>query len=1204
MNNSFYISPFKNYSYFESKYKSAWIGSTYYYIGDIVKFGEYYWERIVFDGVSESDPSQSGIWQVYSTFGSGGELLINGENVGSSSGYNNKGSFYFKGGTSKPRTRVIFPSENSDQIKVGNWLQTVNGYSLIETISNYTDVEIYDDTTGLPIGFKDYSKYLVATISDQYDSVYFSFDSFVNVYSKANCKTGVFTFFDFKDFDFDFWSSTYGITPNYEAHRYLELLPDTENVIQPNVLYIVKQGQITYNSSQFSQGSAFFGVSGKTSFSFVNQFSSRPVVFPFQFSENAYGGTSGYSNIGYEDDLDSFQGFLGISSVESVTPPGQNLTKLQSFNYGLLESEYDYLRENYNVSKANLSRIVPFINKWGYKNGTDSRGNPYRLNSSPAFSPSNFSPTFQNFSPDPKYLTHEWFLLESVPREFPKEFIKDQQSYLAGKIDLNKATSTQDEDLLYLAKYFTIDPEDYNSLVRDVKDEVKELFSEFSFNEENGYYETLFRGVKISLKKRSDSSSANRQTGFSKYVKDYRGYDGYRYSCLLRCITETTDTIQSPVTYRVIENSAQKFIVFLIDVVVNDYKAQALGYTGSTGGSPQLDYTLLYTLSNKQKLGVLTTASLPYSTADIKLSSALDLSVASSSVVNTSTDPGIIYILPNPNYDTDLREEVNLFYSKTAALSTFPGISGPGSFYVSQISSTYPWPVGSSENSVDFAPINYGANYSFNIPFSFGSPVTVPVGPRTIYKDKPVFQKSGGEDYFDFILNRTSFSYVADRINTSNQYVNYETYYTDGTSSFSRVDGFELYFETPTYFIKPGDSRPVKIYSSAAASAVPGVTKTGGPATQTSGVVNSYQISYNPRGVRSDLLRYSGKYEPLFTKIIHFGKDKTDEILSYSGDFSFDVSFRNCTFSPQTYNFGIIKNLSYTKVSDNNILSPSEKLPEGPRYPLISQTPIAKKDFNVFQSNWDPGYYNKYETSSSEDPVAGTKAVREFKSFLGSKIMKTPKNVLINNCITVPLYKDQGTTDVDAVNDFIDSNIVSIQSVTASNSGLGIGAAPIFRTSIDLSSFSQNIFPKAEIFWQKTTNSRINGVIRADRMLRRYLMNDGVGEVFFNNIISEFGVGDPASIQDDILDYLGINVDPVFEISNVNLFVKKTGSQTVKDIEIVRGDIYSGDRSRLGYVSNPNFILTKDSNLVYGFQFDFDPNFEYSLIFRIAIDKI
>jgi hypothetical protein len=117
-------------------------------------------------------------------------------------------------------------------------------------------------------------------------------------------------------------------------------------------------------------------------------------------------------------------------------------------------------------------------------------------------------------------------------------------------------------------------------------------------------------------------------------------------------------------------------------------------------------------------------------------------------------------------------------------------------------------------------------------------------------------------------------------------------------------------------------------------------------------------------------------------------------------------------------------------------------------------------------------------------------------------------------------------------------------------------------------------------------------------------MNEGAGTVFFENIISEFGVGDPGSIQDDVLNYLDTNILPSFNTNNIQLYVKKTGSSTVEYKDIVRGDIYSSDRGRLGYVLNNNYNLTKNGNLSYSFEFIVDPNFQYSLSFRILIDKI
>ena len=136
----------------------------------------------------------------------------------------------------------------------------------------------------------------------------------------------------------------------------------------------------------------------------------------------------------------------------------------------------------------------------------------------------------------------------------------------------------------------------------------------------------------------------------------------------------------------------------------------------------------------------------------------MDLSLSSGSVVNTTAVPGIINSILNPDYDTDLREEINTIFSpNTAGATAGPSPIGAGSFYVNSINSTYPWPIGVGPSYIEFGKIaTGGAEYTFDIQFSASDPVTVPVGPSSVYKNQPVFQVEGGEEYYNFILKRTS----------------------------------------------------------------------------------------------------------------------------------------------------------------------------------------------------------------------------------------------------------------------------------------------------------------------------------------------------------------------------------------------------------------------------------------------------------------
>jgi hypothetical protein len=894
--------------------------------------------------------------------------------------------------------------------------------------------------------------------------------------------------------------------------------------------------------------------------------------------------------------------------------------------------------------------------------------------------------------------------------------MNDQNSYLPYKIDLDKARSADPDDALYLSSYFTVEPSDYDSEFSDNTFYTKELFTPIVYSEASGYYETIFRGCKIVLKKRSDTFFDG-SVESDRYIKNFRGYEDYKFSAILRAVKEDSTTIQAPVKYEVIENDQQKFVLFVCDVVIKDQKAFDLGYDGTTiivpgtkakivlkftgwtpntllvdpaafstvtplgtlsfivtaglGGQsfaddfiistvipildssafnanysfssdlatagdaiviieansvgtqysfttntpteieiisvtagtdnqmgqadPVLDYTLLYTLNDKEKLeSPLVSSQKFFSIDDIKLSAALDLSLSSGSVVNTTRPTGVINIVRNPEYDTDLREEIHTVYvpnpdGATGGLSS----TGIGSFITSFTSTaTYPWPTGVGPTFIEFGKVSTASSYLFSIPFSVSSPTTVPVGPSSIYRGNPVTQISGGSNYYKGLLSRCSVSYIAEKFNRSSPYIKYTTYEfdTDSSSTISTSNGFELYFERPTKITKPSGSLVFKDYS--------------GPQTlKGSRVETGYNIRTPDPTRPSILTRYSGEYEPIFRKVIHFDRDKTDTLV---GSDSIDLSFRNCNFAPDKKYFGISRNLGYTKVSEgSNILAAASSYPQGPVYPLIGLTPISRKDFNIFSSSWDPGYYDRYISTNSGSPVAGTRAMKEYKTFFGSKVMQTPDPIQANNYITLEISRNTGSTNVKRLNSRIDSFIKSVQEISKSDSGTGIGSVGPYLSGVDYNKLDLKIFSNAEVIWQNFPDQRkIKGIIRVDRILRRYLLNSGVKKVFIDNMISQFGVGDPLSINDDINTYIDLNISPIYRGDVFDLYVKKTANTTIPTSEIVRGDLFSTDRYKMEYFIDNNYKLTPITDLIYEFEYSTEVGFYYSLMFNIRIAKI
>jgi hypothetical protein len=1221
-NDSYSIAVFDDYEYFTSKFRGVWSNSETYFPSDIVAYMGNYYGAISTISPSYDPPVFSDNptnWEPYYTVSSGGYVQINGSDASTL-----HGSVNFIGGTKTANSRLIFPSGYLDFIKPGDFINTKAGYTKVNSLTKYVDSPQRDPISGKITGFENFTYSSVLNIDDNIE-IDLGYDRSFNVYKSAKMNIGVFTFFDVKEFDFDFWSSEYGYAPTPETYKYYQLPTGVTGIIKENVPYIVKQGQVEYADQIYPQQAEsgvvvttniFYGASGYTSIK-----NARPdlfkelIVIPAEYSDISYisqsGSTRGSSIIygatgspvGYNRDLDTFNGFIGIQDI-SPSPVSAGASKIEIFNRGKLGTEYEYLNENYSPDTSNVSRIVPFINKWAYSDGIDARGNQYRLNSSPAFSPTNFSPSFDKDIADSRYLTHEWFLLEQPPRNFPIEYMKNQNSYLPGKIDLEQAVGSGN----YLASYFTVEPSDYPEEFRDDKSYTKELFTTFTYNKSSGFYETLFRGAKIILKKRSNLSNSVADS-LDKYVPKYRNYEDYKFAAILRPISEDDDNIQDPVKYRIIENQTQRFILFVCDVVMKDYKSLGVGYTGGTGGDPILDYTLLYSVNNKEKLVYpMVNGSELYEISDIKLSSALDLSVGSGSVVNTTTG-GRINIIPSLTYDTDLREEIHTFYSENSSGATEgPSATGPASFYITKFTPyvTYPWPIGVGPNYLDFAKIvpsgtlvsefsiDYKPEYTFTVGFSAVDPVIIPVGPQSIYRNKPVFQKSGGFSYYSSILQRISLSGISTRINSGSSYIQYETHKDSGII----YNDFELHMDKPSRIVKSKGSKSSKYY--------------GGPQTLGESVPTAYTIQSN-LNLPSTLLRYSGGYEPIFRKIIHFDRDKSDTISQVSYDPSFfDLSFRNCNFAPDKRYFGVSRNLSFTKVAnDQNILSLSQNLPEGPVYPLVGQSPIWRKDFNVFSSSWDPGYYERFTGPTVYERVAGTRSMKEYKGFLGSKIMKTPDSLEFDNYITLEIVRNgsgYGTSDVALINSQIDSYIKPVQYIDTTNSGTGIGRPDPYSSGVDYDKLDLNLFPNAELVWQYFPDiNKVRGIIRLDRMLTRYLINDGIKQIFIDNIISEFGVGNPDSIDDDVTDYIMNNVSPLYMGENMDLYSKKeavNNAQQINNVLLVRGDITTSSKYEDEYYQESDFRLTKSSNLIYTFEYNLDNNYLYSLIFNLAITKI
>ncbi len=816
----------------------------------------------------------------------------------------------FIGGSNYSRTRVKVKIEDANKINIGStYIETIkntstDSFSNIPEYSNksasvvigkYRFIDQYSkDKNGDIIGLKDFETHATIEIGNFTESIAFGSSGSISAFETYNIPLGIFSFYGLREIDMDFWYSQYGYTPTKEYYKHLDTQPDGTTKIVPGKTYYVSSGAtIKYPTSgspinTISGPDFFIGVPGEEEYELlVSSSTAESNVFPTLSSRGNETGSITTANFDYSfyPDLDSFPGFYGVQSLQFINDLIGLDTKYKQLNFGKLESEYDYTQDNYNPDYAINSRVSPYITKWVYRGGTDVRGNGYRLNNNLAFNPLNFSPSFFRRTQDPQYFTHEWYHLQKPPYSLPEDPLHIDKSYLSGELNesllLNSNPAVRD----YFMDYFSIEGEDlsnYYPTSNTIEDiDLTERYSLFDFNTSSGYSESLYRGAKVRIKRTFTDYAQGESI---KYIEDDRFYDNYKFSCVIVPIKNIIDEIQPPVKIKVVENRTFKNITFIIEVLIDDARVLDFEDISPSRQYLDLDYFLLYSLRDKldsQYFSAPVSSYLPGGlielpiVGDIKLSSALNISSNPNaqglfSSVNPGTfgNEGEIYIIPNPEYDTDLRDEVNFTYLPSTQPNPIlgPNTTSPGSFYGIAGPAPYsgyvlPFPTGVGEEVVNFTAIAPGYEFDFT-DIGIPGPVNIPtIANYTTISNIPIYQRSGGIGYWGNILEKISFANISLWINTGYPYIEYTTYEWDSVNKTNKVlnNQFVLEFLKPSVIEQDNILFPVEI-------------------TDKPQELTVFNVGYNIDELDGDteMYRYSGEYVPSFREILKFENVKYD----------------------------------------------------------------------------------------------------------------------------------------------------------------------------------------------------------------------------------------------------------------------------------------------------------------------------------------
>ena len=918
-----------------------------------------------------------------------------------------------------PGKALLISLEDFDagKIEVGDYigLQSISEYALI------LDIVKYDEK---------YAKVIVEAKKP------LAIRKSANIYKKYYPTVGKFSAYSIKDFDFDFYSTTYS--------RPYELALESLNYMDPGAFNVP-----------------------------ANRILHPDTLYP------------SFSNINLSIAPLDFYGFL-LPSLEAEDSAIVNTIDPVT--------EYDRLQENYNSKLFSKSRVVPHINKFSLKDAVNVRETPYSLNISEAFGKTNFAADIEVEGRLPQHMTHEWFYIDKFPIYggptsaesvlsliYPEEIFSylnfDAQHQSGIELDLSSFTSMTtnvfDKFMVYDGYAYNIDSANPNDLrYYDVHPTPK--YSIFNEGSNETFAKTNFRGLQFTIKERKESNEII-PTEFNISNK----YNSYKFTTTL--LSTISPDEEQNIFVQAIVNEKFKTVSLLLNLHLEEtlmtyinrrvlyqlkgrYNAVTDPSASTTKLTGYLDILNLY-------------GSGPYTIAGVGTQFTTQI---------TLKDDGIYdkIIVTLPSGSSMCLSVTSIIDDNTLLLSEKPKVYDP---ILGCISTDY------NLSTLSFSEV-INAQYEYI---------------------------NGGQNAHNEILLKLSAKHIHDLLETNNTNdVEYITIKEDGTIAYNQFvlnvdDGVDIY--KPTILTNSEDTNiPASFRKSTGAVGFNLANRNNPYITHLKRLNGSYNPTFNDV---IDFYNPYNKYKVFLGQTVTFSlipelspDPEINEELSMNLNnriaremiFNQKLFRKGTTFMTNRKDYGIIKNLFYHKVNEINQssitkLSPTTSLK--PVYPLINEVTIDKKDINVFTSNFESGYYTRSLANGGSESVSGTKSPVSKKSFMTSTAMQPQKNLYLTKFSTANVTS---LKDLNAIRD-LDSQYQESSTQTI-----------VFETKdqIFIDFYNQNVI--------------------VDELLEA-----GVLSTIKKYVNPSESYGDLTSIRDDARQYALKNLNPLYKIESLQLFVKQ-----------------------------------------------------------------
>lgn len=661
-----------------------------------------------------------------------------------------------------------------------------------------------------------------------------------------------------------------------------------------------------------------------------------------------------------ETNVNLFQGFNGIVDYIDTFEEIQvkELYKQNSpdrFSFALLRSEYDRLRENYSTNLFNKSRNIPYINKWVMKDSSDCRSNEYRFNTNLAFGVRNFSPDTNIETPSSLLLhTHDWYYISGMPYWYSKAATENDKNYTFSKVLLSDLYET-DYDGFSRSFIRGSHIEKYNG--QSLNSASKHLYTYIKYDTNLNKSFVFFKGAKFELD-----------------VTNPSFYDNWRFSAVLKPKIRTPFSNDTNLDIKLVENKKWKTLTFVIEAFIQSY----------TFPDEELSLIGLYTLDSAKNISLDISSNIILTNADLQLTSGIIPTYTySKEIDNTSIEFSTLDDLSRQINSTNLQgnfSDIRIFgYGKRSEDTDNSSKDIHMQLY--------------GRNLIDFNPSKIIYSYGTNVAFeflgldnydylntnsdlrSFAPPVHSNHYTSTsssFERSSSYYMKSGLYSLKEIVKN-LSFASIS-RVIESKSYTHIFID-TDGTKTETyNYSNFGLKYIQPTTILKKRMLEPNP--------------DTDVPIELSINDIIGYKISETDYDFQ--LVRYGGDFIPKTKETIKFIDAESPLFIQ---EFS-SSSKINTRFHINEANFGKILNLGFHKVANKKILSLADTVYQS-NYPLVNETGLDYRDFNIFSSTWDYNFYQLYNDKNISVSVNPLVEPKESKTIFGSKLVSTPAKLSI-----------------------------------------------------------------------------------------------------------------------------------------------------------------------------------------------------------------